>query len=98
MTVAIGWSCGRHVAAGQRPRGGFGAAEKERVNRANHSAAERFTPTAPQPREQRYVSRYPPTSLSLRRSDVFPPMAVSMINVGEQTGGLDEMLSKIADS
>jgi type IV pilus assembly protein PilC len=33
----------------------------------------------------------------LRRSGVFPPMVVSMINVGEQTGGLDEMLSKIAD-
>ncbi len=33
----------------------------------------------------------------LRKSGVFPPMVVSMINVGEQTGGLDEMLSKIAD-
>ena len=28
---------------------------------------------------------------------VFPPMVISMIAVGEQTGGLDEMLSKIAD-
>src|SRR3982074_3576540 len=27
----------------------------------------------------------------------FPPMVISMIAVGEQTGGLDEMLSKIAD-
>ncbi len=26
-----------------------------------------------------------------------PPMVISMIAVGEQTGGLDEMLSKIAD-
>ncbi|HSJ16390.1 MAG TPA: type II secretion system F family protein [Longimicrobiales bacterium] len=33
----------------------------------------------------------------LKRSGVFPPMVVSMINVGEQTGGLDEMLTKIAD-
>jgi type IV pilus assembly protein PilC len=33
----------------------------------------------------------------LRKSGVFPPMVVSMINVGEQTGGLDEMLTKIAD-
>jgi type IV pilus assembly protein PilC len=33
----------------------------------------------------------------LQRSAVFPPMVISMIAVGEQTGGLDEMLSKIAD-
>ena len=33
----------------------------------------------------------------LQRSKVFPPMVISMIAVGEQTGGLDEMLSKIAD-
>ncbi len=33
----------------------------------------------------------------LKSSGVFPPMVVQMINVGEQTGGLDEMLSKIAD-
>ncbi len=33
----------------------------------------------------------------LKRSGVFPPMVTSMINVGEQTGGLDEMLTKIAD-
>jgi type IV pilus assembly protein PilC len=33
----------------------------------------------------------------LKRAGVFPPMVVSMINVGEQTGGLDEMLTKIAD-
>jgi type IV pilus assembly protein PilC len=36
-------------------------------------------------------------SAPLRESGVFPPMVVQMINVGEQTGGLDEMLSKIAD-
>jgi type IV pilus assembly protein PilC len=33
----------------------------------------------------------------LPKSEVFPPMVISMIAVGEQTGGLDEMLSKIAD-
>jgi type IV pilus assembly protein PilC len=33
----------------------------------------------------------------LRQSAVFPPMVIQMINVGEQTGGLDEMLTKIAD-
>ena len=33
----------------------------------------------------------------LEKSQVFPPMVISMISVGEQTGGLDEMLSKIAD-
>jgi len=33
----------------------------------------------------------------LKASGVFPPMVVQMINVGEQTGGLDEMLAKIAD-
>ena len=33
----------------------------------------------------------------LQKSKVFPAMVISMIAVGEQTGGLDEMLSKIAD-
>ncbi len=33
----------------------------------------------------------------LARSQVFPPMVISMIAVGEQTGGLDEMLTKVAD-
>jgi type IV pilus assembly protein PilC len=33
----------------------------------------------------------------LSKSKVFPPMVISMIAVGEQTGGLDEMLTKIAD-
>src|SRR5918999_4795387 len=32
----------------------------------------------------------------LQKSAVFPPMVISMIAVGEQTGGLDEMVSKIA--
>ena len=36
-------------------------------------------------------------SSPLQKSNVFPPMVISMIAVGEQTGGLDEMLTKIAD-
>jgi len=32
----------------------------------------------------------------LKQSGVFPPMVVQMISVGEQTGALDEMLTKIA--
>ncbi|HSY84258.1 MAG TPA: type II secretion system F family protein [Gemmatimonadaceae bacterium] len=36
-------------------------------------------------------------SAPLAKSAVFPPMVISMIAVGESTGGLDEMLSKIAD-
>jgi type IV pilus assembly protein PilC len=33
----------------------------------------------------------------LQKSKVFPPMVTSMIAVGEATGGLDQMLTKIAD-
>ena len=33
----------------------------------------------------------------LRESGKFPPMVVQMIGVGEQTGAMDTMLSKIAD-
>lgn len=33
----------------------------------------------------------------LRNSDIFPPIAVHMVTVGEETGRLDEMLLKIAD-
>ncbi len=33
----------------------------------------------------------------LKKSGVFPPMVVQMISVGEETGNLDTMLSKIAD-
>jgi type IV pilus assembly protein PilC len=33
----------------------------------------------------------------LSRSGVFPPMVIQMISVGESTGALDSMLSKIAD-
>lgn len=33
----------------------------------------------------------------LKATGVFPPMVTQMISVGEKTGGLDEMLNKIAD-
>jgi type IV pilus assembly protein PilC len=33
----------------------------------------------------------------LRGANVFPPMVAHMVGVGEETGALDEMLSKIAD-
>ena len=33
----------------------------------------------------------------LAETDVFPPMVVQMVGVGEQTGALDAMLSKVAD-
>jgi type IV pilus assembly protein PilC len=33
----------------------------------------------------------------LEASNVFPPMVISMVDVGEQTGALPEMLLKIAD-
>lgn len=36
-------------------------------------------------------------SEELRKSDIFPPIAVHMITVGEESGRLDEMLMKIAD-
>jgi type IV pilus assembly protein PilC len=34
----------------------------------------------------------------LEASGIFPPMVVSMVDVGEQTGALPEMLMKIADN
>jgi type IV pilus assembly protein PilC len=38
-----------------------------------------------------------PISVPLAKSGVFPPMSCRMIGVGEQTGQLEKMLSKIAD-
>ncbi len=43
------------------------------------------------------ISQGQTISEPLRQCDVFPPMVVQMIAVGEQTGALDEMLQKIAD-
>ncbi len=33
----------------------------------------------------------------LKKANIFPPMVIQMIGVGEETGGLDNMLNKIAD-
>ena len=33
----------------------------------------------------------------LKKANIFPPMVIQMISVGEETGGLDIMLNKIAD-
>ncbi len=33
----------------------------------------------------------------LRKAQVFPPMVVQMVSIGEETGNLDSMLAKIAD-
>ncbi len=38
-----------------------------------------------------------PLSVALARKKVFPEMAVSMLAIGEETGGLDAMLAKVAD-
>lgn len=43
------------------------------------------------------VRRGESMSSPLERHDVFPPMTVQMIAVGEDTGALDSMLDKIAD-
>jgi type IV pilus assembly protein PilC len=36
-------------------------------------------------------------SLALQKYKVFPPMAIQMISIGEETGELDSMLMKVAD-
>lgn len=36
-------------------------------------------------------------SLALQRTQVYPPMAVGMISIGEETGELDAMMMKVAD-
>ncbi|OIO00402.1 MAG: pilus assembly protein PilC [Elusimicrobia bacterium CG1_02_56_21] len=33
----------------------------------------------------------------LKKANIFPPMVIQMISVGEETGGLDNMLNRIAD-
>ena len=43
------------------------------------------------------IERGETISTPLRETNVFPSMVVQMINVGETTGALDAMLSKIAD-
>jgi type IV pilus assembly protein PilC len=36
-------------------------------------------------------------SIALQKEQVFPPMAIQMISIGEETGELDQMLMKVAD-
>lgn len=36
-------------------------------------------------------------SIALQKEEVFPIMAIQMISIGEETGELDQMLSKVAD-
>jgi type IV pilus assembly protein PilC len=43
------------------------------------------------------IERGETVAAPLKETNVFPPMVVQMINVGETTGALDSMLSKIAD-
>jgi type II secretory pathway component PulF len=43
------------------------------------------------------IERGETVSAPLAKTNVFPSMVVQMINVGETTGALDAMLSKIAD-
>lgn len=38
-----------------------------------------------------------PLSVALSRKNVFPEMALSMLQIGEETGEMDAMLSKVAD-
>lgn len=43
------------------------------------------------------IQRGVPLSVPLEQSEVFPPMVYHMTRIGEETGNLEEMLSKIAD-
>ena len=43
------------------------------------------------------VRRGVPLSKSLEKAGVFPPMVIYMIGVGEETGEIEDMLSKLAD-
>jgi type IV pilus assembly protein PilC len=36
-------------------------------------------------------------SLAIQKEKIFPPLAIQMISIGEETGELDEMMSKVAD-
>jgi type IV pilus assembly protein PilC len=36
-------------------------------------------------------------SLALQKEQVFPPLAIQMMSIGEETGELDSMLMKVAD-
>ena len=67
--------------------------------------AMRSSPRRPATSSSKSAIMYAPTEISegknmaepLPETNVFPPMVVQMVGVGEQTGALDTMLSKIAD-
>lgn len=46
---------------------------------------------------QEEVSQGVPLSISLKRTGLFPPMVTHMIGIGEETGEIEEMLTKLAD-
>lgn len=46
---------------------------------------------------QEEVSQGVPLSVSLKRTGLFPPMVTHMIGIGEETGEIEEMLTKLAD-
>ena len=48
-------------------------------------------------RIQGEVSTGTSLTVSMQNSNVFPPMVIQMCSIGEETGALDSMLSKIAD-
>ncbi|MDE7422223.1 MAG: type II secretion system F family protein [Lachnospiraceae bacterium] len=43
------------------------------------------------------IQRGVPLSVPLEQSEIFPPMVYHMTRIGEETGNVEEMLSKIAD-
>ena len=36
-------------------------------------------------------------TLAIQKENVFPPLAIQMISIGEETGELDGMMEKVAD-
>ena len=61
------------------------------------TAGNEVVSAAPSATTQSAVKRGEPLSAPLEQHEVFPPMVVQMMAVGEETGALDEMLDKIAD-
>jgi type IV pilus assembly protein PilC len=43
------------------------------------------------------VKKGVPLSEPLRRAGIFPPMVIHMTKIGEETGDMDSMLTKMAD-
>jgi len=43
------------------------------------------------------VAKGIPLSVSLTSANIFPPMVVHMIKIGEETGNIESMLDKMAD-